>query len=118
MVNFNVDYDKESDDLFLYSDKKSKGCIEIGYLILDFDRDGRLSGIEILNATDFLADCVANGNEISKEFLSHLIKCEINVEYKNNFLFIKLLLVGKNVKIPCTISTPNITKTSPALVYT
>ncbi len=123
MVNFNVDYDKDADDLFLYSEEKSKGSVEIGDLVLDFDRKRKLVGVEILNATNFLVDCVANGKEISKEFLSSLIKCEVKIEQKNNFLFIKMLLIGKNAQgkkaqITCTIPTPHITKTSPALAYT
>ena len=58
MEKFNIDYDNESDDLFLYAKEKSKGSVEIGDLILDFDRGGKLVGIEMLNATNFLCDCV------------------------------------------------------------
>ena len=117
MERFNIDYDKESDDLFLYAKEKSKGSIEIGDLVFDFDRSGKLVGIEVLNASAFLNDCVANGGRISKEFLSELVKCEIEVKQRNNFLFIKMFLIGKKVTIPCQISAPAITETSPALAY-
>ena len=101
MEKFNIDYDKESDDLFLYAKEKSRGSVEIGDLVLDFGRDSRLVGIEILNATKFLGDCVAEKNLISGEFLSELVKCEVDVKQKNNFLFIKINLIGKKVIVPC-----------------
>lgn len=116
MANFNADYDKEANDLFLHSEEKSKGSVEIGDLIIDFDKNGNLVGIEILNATDFLNDCIANGKEISKAFLSSLLKCDIRTEQKNNFLFIKMVLIGRKIQIPCTIPMPHITKASPALI--
>lgn len=117
MEKFNIDYDKESDDLFLYTKEKSKGSVEIGDLILDFDKNGKLVGIEMLNATKFLNDCVAKKEKIPKEFLSNLMKCEVEVKQKNNFLFIKINLIGKGVVIPCPINAPIVTETSPALAY-
>lgn len=115
MEKFNIDYNRESDDLFLYAKEKSKGSVEIGDLILDFDRYGRLVGIEMLNATKFLSDCVAEKDIISKEFLSELVKCEVEVKQKNNFLFIKIYLIGKKAVVPCLINAPIVTETSPAL---
>ena len=117
MEKFKIDYDKESDDLFLYAKEKSKGSVEIGDLILDFDRKGKLVGIEMLNATKFLSDCVADKDAVSKELLSNLVKCEVEVKQKNNFLFIKIFLIGKKITIPCPINAPIVTETSPALAY-
>lgn len=118
MEKFNIDYDKESDDLFLYAKEKSKGSLEIGDLILDFDRNGKLVGIEMLNTTKFLSDCVADKEKISKEFLSSLLKCEVEIKQKNNFLFVKINLIGKDIIVPCPINAPIVTETSPALAYT
>ena len=117
MVKFKIDYDKESDNLFLFRQEKSKGSIEIGNLILDFDSKGKLAGIEFLNATKFLKDSVAEDVKtfISKEFLSNIVKCEIESKQKNNFLFIKIILVGKKIEVSCPINTPLIKETSPAL---
>tara|TARA_Y100000310_G_C20151489_1_gene564946 strand:+ start:120 stop:278 length:159 start_codon:yes stop_codon:yes gene_type:complete len=42
MSEFNVDYDKDGDDLFLYGKEKSKGSIEIGNLVLDYSKEGKL----------------------------------------------------------------------------
>lgn len=118
MAIFNTDYDREADDLFVYAKEKSKGSIEVGDLVLDFDNAGRLVGIEILNATKFLADCTADKEGISKHFLSELNKCEVEVKKKSNFLFIKLILTGKDMrKISCPINAPIVTERSPALAY-
>ena len=119
MAKFNIDYDKESDDLFLSSEEKSKGSIEIGNIVLDFDNKCRLVGIELLNAIQFLKDSVANGTEkiISKEFLSTLIGCEVETKQQNNFLFIKIILTGKLGEVSCPINAPLIQEASPALAY-
>ncbi len=120
MEKFKIDYDIESDDLFLFSDRKSKGSIEIGNLVIDFDNQGKLVGIELLNATQFLKNSVDSSvNEIiSRYFLSKLTGCEVQVKQQNNFLFIKITLIGKNTKNFCHINTPLIEETSPALAYT
>ncbi len=119
MAKFNIDYDQESDDLFLYGEKKSKGSIEIGDIVLDFDDKGALVGIELLNAIQFLRNSVSEEgkSQIDKNFLSNLIKCEVDAKRQNNFLFIKIQLIGKKAKISCPINAPLIEETSPALAY-
>ena len=120
MAKFNIDYDKESDDLFLYSEKKSKGSIEIGDVVLDFDNKGILVGIEFLNTIQFLKNSVTKEvkNLVNKNFLSNLVKCEVQTKQQNNFLFVKIILTGKKTKISCPINAPLIEETSPALAYT
>lgn len=119
MAKFNIDYDREGDDLFLYGEGKSRGSIEMGDLILDFDKEGRLAGIEMLNAVRFLKNSVANGSEkiISKDFLSALTECRVETNRQNNFLFIKIILAGKNAEVACPINAPLIERQSPALAY-
>tara|TARA_Y100000310_G_scaffold68926_1_gene64244 strand:+ start:260 stop:622 length:363 start_codon:yes stop_codon:yes gene_type:complete len=119
MVKFNIDYDGESDDLFLYSDTKSKGSIEIGDVILDFDHKGDLVGIELLQATKFLKDSIVKEDSslVSKSFLSSLEACTVETKQQANFLFIKIQLSGKKESIVCPINAPLIKEKSPALVY-
>lgn len=120
MAKFKIDYDRESDDLFLYFERKSKGSVEIGNLVLDFDHKGKLVGIEFLNAVQFLKDSVANDDkaQINKKFLSGLTECEVNTKYQNNFLFIKIMLAGEKTRVSCPINAPLIEKTSLGLAYT
>ncbi len=120
MARFKIDYDRESDDLFLYSEKKSKGSIEMGNLVLDFDNKGELVGIELFNAVQFLKDAIAKetGAQINKNFLSSLTSCFVSAKQQNNFLFLKIMLISGEIKISCPINTPLIEKTSPGLAYT
>ena len=47
---FKFDYDESSDDLFLFSPKsKSKGSVEFGDIVLDFNNKKELVGIELIN---------------------------------------------------------------------
>lgn len=115
MVKFDIDYDKEGDDLFLYSDKKSKGSIELGGLTLDFDSQGGLVGIEFIKAKELLAEFI--DQEVSEEFLSSVKKCEVSTKQRDNFLFIKLTLVGTLKEISCQINAPLVMEKSPALAY-
>lgn len=118
-MRFNIDYDEGSDDLFLYSENNSKGSIEMGDLILDLDAGGKLAAVEILNATKFLKDSIANGEEklITDEFLLTLISADVGTKQKNNFLFIKITLTGRKGVVSCPINAPLIEESSPSLAY-
>ncbi len=118
-MRFNIDYDEKSDDLFLYNDRDSKGSIEMGDLILDFDSDGNLTPIELLNATTFLRDSVSDKEEklVTGDFLLTLIGAEVFTKQQSNFLFIKIILTGKKDVISFPINAPLIGEASPALVY-
>jgi len=118
MQEFKFDYDKENDDLFLYSTKtKTTASVEIGDVVLDFDKNKGLSGIEIMNATKFLNSLISDDRIlIDKDTLANLIACRVASKVQNNFLFIKLLLLIKHKqKIPVNLSVPRISKSSPAL---
>lgn len=119
MAKFKIDYDIDADDLFLYSENNSKGSVEIGNIVLDYDNNRKLVGIEFLNATQFLRNSVDGSVKdiITKSFLSNLIECEIQTKHQNNFLFIKVILIGKHTKISCPINAPLVEQTSPALAY-
>ena len=57
MQKFNFSYDKEHDDLFLHRpDSKSKGSVEIGNLILDYNSKKELVGLQIMGASKVLQD--------------------------------------------------------------
>lgn len=114
-----MDYDQESDDLFLFAEEKSKGSVELGNLIIDFNRNGKVVGLELLNATKFLQDSVNQEAKdyITKEFLINIKSCDVDIKQKNNFLFIKITLLKDDKYIFCPINAPLITETSPALAY-
>ncbi len=118
MQRFEFDYDYENDDLFLYDkDCKSSGSVEIGDVVLDFDKRKGLVGIEITDATSFIRLLIPqNQFRITKKALSNLSACKVESRTRDNFLFIKIiLLMSKNLEIPVNLSIPRIGRSSPAL---
>jgi len=76
MREFKADYDKENDSLFVYSeDSKSNGSIEIGNFIFDFDKEGDLKAMEILEASEILKNILLKTIELSKikEFKADMV---------------------------------------------
>ena len=119
MQNFKFDYDQENDDLFLFSPKsKSRGSVELGKIILDFNSRRELVGIEMLDASELIGDMVeSKDSKTMKELLINLKGCKVNIKVNGNILFIKMCLISKNETIAPMLSVPTIKHTSPALKY-
>ena len=116
--NFNFDYDPENGSLFLYSsNSKSKASVEMDDLIIDFNANKEITGIEFLNASEFLKDLDINDNKIDlKNFLSQINKCQVEIIQKENFFIIKLILISKsNQRLATPFLIPSINEPSPAL---
>lgn len=118
MQKFKFSYDEGSDDLFLFSSaSKSKGSIEIGDLILDFNSKKELVGLQIINASKFIQDVVGEQSFAIKDLLADLKACSVEVKVKSNLLIIKVCLASQAKEISPVFSVPRITETSPALAY-
>ena len=117
MQKFNFSYDKENDDLFLFNPKsKSKGSVEIGDLILDYNNKKECVGLQIMNASKIIKDMLSKEDAASvKEVLDNLEECRVDIKPKNNLLIIKVYLNSRAKKIAPVISVPSIQETSPAL---
>jgi len=92
MKNYKFSYDKEFDDLFIFdSNSKSKGSVELGDIILDFNTKKEFVGIQLMNASRLLQDI---SGEINIDIiLEHLKECRIETITKNNLLIIKIFLI-------------------------
>lgn len=118
MQKFDFDYDAETDDLFLFNPKsKSKGSVEVGDIILDYNAHKELVGIQIRNASEWIKDICNEGVSKIKEILNGMTDCKINIKTKNNFLLIKVYLISKLKELSPVISLPRIIDSSPALGY-
>ncbi|MFH1072564.1 MAG: DUF2283 domain-containing protein [Nanoarchaeota archaeon] len=116
MQKFNFSYDKEYDDLFLYSQaSKSKGSVELGSLILDYNRKKELVGIQIMDASAFLHELINEKKEVIRDLLKNLIACKAEIKTKNNLLIIKMSLFSKTRELSPVISVPVISESSPSL---
>lgn len=119
MQAYQFSYDKENDDLFLSKPaSRSKGSVELGGIVFDYNSKRELVGIQIMSASTFLADVIEENDEESiKNLLENLNECRVVVKPRGNLLIIKLFLTSKTQEITPVISIPNIKETSPALAY-
>ncbi|MBI4016987.1 MAG: DUF2283 domain-containing protein [Candidatus Aenigmarchaeota archaeon] len=118
MQKYNFSYDKEQDDLFLYNPRsKSKGSVEMGKLILDFDSKKNLVGIQLMNAVQLLENLAGITKDTIKKLLTDLKECKVDIKTKNNLLIVKIFLIGHDSEISPVLSMPLLTETSPALAY-
>ncbi len=113
MEKFNFSYDLENDDLFIYlKDKKSSGAIELGNFILDFDKEGNLVAIQILNISEILSKFFTKIKQASQ---INEVKTEI-VNFRN-MEGIKFSISADNKEETANILIPHIKEKSPVLSY-
>ena len=76
MKKFDIDYDAENDDLFVYlPGVKSSGSVEMGNFVFDLDSKGNLVGMEVFDASEFFKTIFSKMIEMSKirEFRADVI---------------------------------------------
>ena len=113
MRDFKFSYDESNDDLFIYfPDSKSKGAIEIGNFVFDFDEKEDLVAIQILEASRVLSKLVSKIIELAK---IKGIKAEI-INFRN-MAFIKIEISTDSEKETIGMPIPRIKEKSPALQY-
>ena len=113
MEKFNFDYDLENDDLFVYLEgKKSSGAIELGNFILDFDNNGNLVAMQILNVSEVLSKILSRVIQVQK------IK-EIKMEIVNfrNMDAIRFSILDDKTEEKTNILIPHIREKSPVLSF-
>jgi len=114
MTRFNFDYDSENDDLFIYRfRKKSKYSIEFSRdIILDFDENNKLVGIELLEATKTLAMLSGKDPEWISKLLKDLKTCQLSYKTGSGKFVFSITLLAKR-KIEAT--TVNLAVPEPEL---
>ena len=102
-----IDYDAENDILLIHkgfdTDEKFKGNIDAGSLILDMSTKGRIRGVEIINAKDFLKEF-----NITTSTLNELSDADFEAITKPHSIMISLILkarqMQKKAKIAVTMA--------------
>jgi len=118
MQKFNFSYDKDNDDLFLANPKsKSKGSIEIGDIIFDYNNKKEFVGIQIIHASNLIRDITEENIQTIKQVLNGLKDCKVEAKVKRNLIIVKIVLISKLKEISPVISIPSIRESSPALAY-
>ena len=89
-----VSYDKENDILFIHKgfskDEAFKGNIDAGDLVLDMSTKGRIRGVELINASDFLK--IFN---IKKSMLNNLVDVSFTSKVTPEAIIIGLFITAK-----------------------
>jgi len=83
-------YDEVEDILYVNKGIKSKFSIDLDNSILDIANDGKIIGLELLNASELFD---LNGNV--KKILSSISKTFFNVNYMKNSVVIKFGFTSK-----------------------
>lgn len=118
MQKFNFSYDEDNDDLFLSNPKsKSKGSIEIGDIIFDYNNKKEFVGIQIIHASNLIRDITEENIQTIKQVLNGLKDCKVEAKVKRNLIIVKIVLISKLKEISPVISIPSIRESSPALAY-
>ena len=108
---FLIDYDEESDTLYLYSAKeKAAGSIDFGDVHLDYAKDGTATGLEFLNATKTIPPLLVISHKDfdagKAEWLKKITKANISVYTQANFLVISFTLFFQKREVDGKISLP------------
>jgi len=104
MKDFKFSYDKENDDLFVYlPGKKSKGGVEIGNFVFDFDEKENLVAIQIFEASQVLSKLLSKILELAK--IKELRADIINFK---NMAAVKLRIITDSEQETANIIIPRI----------
>ena len=113
MENFKINYDENNDDLFLYLENtKSKGAIELGNFVFDFDEKENIVGIQIFEASKVLSKLFSQFIEMTK---IKDIKADI-INFRN-MNAMKLKITTDSDIAEGVVVIPRIKFQSPALNY-
>jgi hypothetical protein len=114
---FNFDYDLENNSLFMYDPKsKTKASVEIEDMVIDYNSKMQISGVELLNATQFFKDLSFEKTKITKKLLKEIIDCKVEIISKSNYYILKLVLsFESNKQIAAPLLIPTVTGSSLAL---
>jgi len=100
-----VSYDRENDILAVHKgfsvEEKFKGNIDIGDVVLDISTQGRVVGIELINASTFLADF-----GIKKKMLESMKDASFTASVKPKSILISLAIKALGQEIPAKIAVP------------
>jgi len=112
MKDFNFSYDNSNDDLFIYIEgAKSKGAVELGNFVFDFDEKENLVAIQISEASKILSKLISRIIEITK---IKEIKADI-ISFRN-MNAMKMIIKTDSEKAEGTIIIPRLRGSSPALI--
>lgn len=100
-------YDKEYDMFYIYrlsTDKKSKDNIGDENIVIDLDENNEIIGVELIDATQVLQKHSGKSYEEIKDMLGNLTKCTLDLEFKDDKIYIKIIFVSNSNQLSSTLA--------------
>jgi len=117
MRKYKFSYDADNDALFIYHPRsRSKGGVECGQMIIDFNNKKEFVGIQLIGASGIIKDLLGEKQSVD-EVLSNLIDCRISEQRRGNMLLLRIVLSSKKKEIAPVLLIPSILESSPALAF-
>jgi uncharacterized protein YuzE len=85
-----VSYDAENDVLYFNQGSSVQDSLDIGDFFLEFSGEGRIVGVEVLNAAETISQLT--GEDFTPEMLESISGAEVKVHMKGEFAFVVLYL--------------------------
>ena len=103
-----IDYDLESDLLWLHDGRRVKDSLQMDSFVVDFAGNGEVSGIEIFNASQLLnrLSPVSMGKDALKNIKSAILKTHREKELLYMIFLIKIVVKKETMSIPIQLNTP------------
>jgi len=106
MSNVLIEYNKEEDILVIHKgfkpDEKFKGNIDLGYVVFDLSTNGRIVGVELMDASKFFKNMGFKESFLEKISDAH-IKSQINPGSLVVFLMLKAGAEEMRIPIPAPL---------------
>jgi len=106
MTKSDFDYDEKNDILYIHKHVKAKGSLNIGDFVIDISHNGRLAGLEIMNASKTISKFISK--RVTKKMLTGIKKAGIHADYEGNAIYVyyMLVLTQKNMEINDRLPVP------------
>ncbi|MFA5381615.1 MAG: DUF2283 domain-containing protein [Candidatus Micrarchaeia archaeon] len=112
MVKFNVDYDRNNDNLFLFNAKnKSIFTLEFGNFDIDLNKKGEIVGLEFTNASKFFYILLKNNSALTsihkvKTFLKNTKNSKIIMNNLRKGTIINIFLETETANVSTNLTIP------------
>ena len=109
MRKYKFSYDADNDALFIYHPRsRSKGGVECGQMIIDFNNKKEFVGIQLIGASGIIKDLLGEKQSVD---------CRISEQRRGNMLLLRIVLSSKKKEIAPVLLIPSILESSPALAF-
>lgn len=97
-----LDYDEENDILYVYTEKGANDSVDFDNFVIDYSKEGMITGVEILKATEFIEQF-----GLSKEFLKNAKSAALSIIQGKEYSLVKIMIFtineAKEIQVPSPV---------------